>query len=127
MKTKQLNSDKLRISKPSHPVNRREPLPWQGPKASEEVRIGSHALVGLGVAGWEPRSGRYGCEPCAGATAKESLRDASFVRLVLAFASKGDPADSVFYIQKGKVKVTVVFEARQGSSRRNSWNERILR
>ena len=46
---------------------------------------------------------------------------------VLAFASKGDPADSVFYIQKGKVKVTVVFEARQGSSRRNSWNERILR
>ena len=36
MKTKQLNSDKLRISKPAHPTNRREPLPWYCPKPSEE-------------------------------------------------------------------------------------------
>ncbi len=36
MKTKQLNSDKLRIPKPPHPLNRREPLPSQSPKPSEE-------------------------------------------------------------------------------------------
>ncbi len=30
------NTDKLRIPKPAHPVNRREPLPWQCPKPSEE-------------------------------------------------------------------------------------------
>ena len=41
--------------------------------------------------------------------------------------SQGDPADAVFYIQKGKVKVAVDFGARQGSRRRNSWNERIFR
>ena len=36
MKTKQLNSDKPRIPKPPHPLNRREPLPWYCPKPSEE-------------------------------------------------------------------------------------------
>ena len=41
--------------------------------------------------------------------------------------SQGDPADAVFYIQSGQVKLTVVFGARQGSRRRNAWNERFLR
>ena len=36
MKTNQPISDKPRIPKPAHPVNRREPLPWQYPKPSEE-------------------------------------------------------------------------------------------
>jgi uncharacterized protein (TIGR00730 family) len=36
VKTKHLNSDKLRIPKPPHPLNRREPLPSQCPKPSEE-------------------------------------------------------------------------------------------
>ena len=36
MKTKQLHSDKPRIPKPPHPLNRREPLPWYCPKPSEE-------------------------------------------------------------------------------------------
>ncbi len=36
MKANQLISDKPRIPKPAHPVNRREPLPWQCPKPSEE-------------------------------------------------------------------------------------------
>ena len=39
--------------------------------------------------------------------------------------SQGDPADAVFYIQRGKVKVSVVSE--QGSRRCNAWNERFLR
>jgi hypothetical protein len=37
VKTKQPDPDKLRISKPADPVNRREPLPWQCPKPSEET------------------------------------------------------------------------------------------
>ena len=36
MKTNQPISDKPRIPKPAHPVNRREPLPWQCPKPSED-------------------------------------------------------------------------------------------
>jgi len=36
VKAKQLDPDKLRLPKPPHPVNRREPLPWQCPKSSEE-------------------------------------------------------------------------------------------
>lgn len=36
MKTNQPITDKPRIPKPAHPVNRREPLPWQCPKPSEE-------------------------------------------------------------------------------------------
>ena len=36
VKTKQLNSDKPRIPKPPHPLNRREPLPWYCPKPPEE-------------------------------------------------------------------------------------------
>lgn len=36
MKTNQPITDKPRISKPAHPVNWREPLPWQCPKPSEE-------------------------------------------------------------------------------------------
>jgi CRP-like cAMP-binding protein len=38
--------------------------------------------------------------------------------------SQGDPADAVFYIQKGKVKVTVVSE---GGGRRDSWSGGVLR
>jgi CRP/FNR family cyclic AMP-dependent transcriptional regulator len=33
---------------------------------------------------------------------------------------QGDPADAVFYILKGKVKVTVVSEQGEGSRRRSS-------
>jgi uncharacterized protein (TIGR00730 family) len=36
VKTNQPISDNPRIPKPPHPVNRREPLPWQFPKPSEE-------------------------------------------------------------------------------------------
>jgi uncharacterized protein (TIGR00730 family) len=36
VKTNQPITDKPRIPKPAHPVNRREPLPWQCPKPSEE-------------------------------------------------------------------------------------------
>src|SRR6476646_7938136 len=36
VKAKQLDPDKLRIPKPAHPLNRREPLPWECPKPSEE-------------------------------------------------------------------------------------------
>jgi uncharacterized protein (TIGR00730 family) len=36
VKTNQPISDKPRIPKPAHPVNRREPLPWQCPKPSED-------------------------------------------------------------------------------------------
>ena len=36
MKTNQPITDKPRIPKPAHPVNWREPLPWQCPKPSEE-------------------------------------------------------------------------------------------
>ena len=36
MKTNQPITDKPRIPKPAHPVNRREPLPWQCPKPSED-------------------------------------------------------------------------------------------
>ena len=36
MKTNQPISDKPGIPKPAHPVNRREPLPWQCPKPSED-------------------------------------------------------------------------------------------
>ena len=36
MKSKQQNSDKPTVPTPAHPVNRREPLPWQCPKPSEE-------------------------------------------------------------------------------------------
>ena len=36
MKTNQPISDKRRIPNPAHPVNWREPLPWQVPKPSEE-------------------------------------------------------------------------------------------
>jgi uncharacterized protein (TIGR00730 family) len=36
VKTNQPISDKPRIPKPAHPVNRREPLPWRLPKPSEE-------------------------------------------------------------------------------------------
>ena len=39
--------------------------------------------------------------------------------------SQGDTADAVFYIQKGKAKLTVV--SGQGSGYRNSWCRRILR
>jgi CRP/FNR family cyclic AMP-dependent transcriptional regulator len=31
------------------------------------------------------------------------------------FFSQGDPADSVFYLQKGRAKVTVVSAGREGS------------
>jgi uncharacterized protein (TIGR00730 family) len=36
VKTNQPITDKPRIPNPAHPVNRREPLPWQCPKPSEE-------------------------------------------------------------------------------------------
>ena len=41
--------------------------------------------------------------------------------------SQGDPADSVFYIHKGKVKVTVISERGKGSHRRDPRTGRILR
>ena len=41
--------------------------------------------------------------------------------------SQGEPADAVFYIQKGKVKITVVSAAREGSCRHNSWCGRLFR
>ena len=33
---------------------------------------------------------------------------------------QGDPADSVFYLRQGKVKLAVTSQRRQGSHRRNS-------
>jgi CRP/FNR family transcriptional regulator, cyclic AMP receptor protein len=33
--------------------------------------------------------------------------------------AQGSPADSVFYIEKGKVKLTVISHAREGSGRRH--------
>jgi uncharacterized protein (TIGR00730 family) len=36
VKSKRLDPDHLRIPKPAHPLNRREPLPWQCPKPAEE-------------------------------------------------------------------------------------------
>jgi hypothetical protein len=41
--------------------------------------------------------------------------------------SQGDPADAIFYIQKGKVKVAVVSEQGEGSRRRDSRTGRLLR
>jgi hypothetical protein len=40
--------------------------------------------------------------------------------------SQGDPADAVFYIQR-QGEGHRRFGARQGSSRRNAWNERFFR
>jgi hypothetical protein len=40
--------------------------------------------------------------------------------------SQGDPADSVFYIREGSVKVCVVIPAREGSGRRSPWREGVL-
>jgi hypothetical protein len=36
VKSKRLDLNHLRIPKPAHPLNRREPLPWQCPKPAEE-------------------------------------------------------------------------------------------
>ena len=36
--------------------------------------------------------------------------------------SQGEPADAVFYIQKGKVKITVVSTQGKEAVRRNSWS-----
>ena len=41
--------------------------------------------------------------------------------------AQGDPADAVFYIQKGKAKVTVVSEQGKEAVVANAWNEPILR
>jgi CRP-like cAMP-binding protein len=41
--------------------------------------------------------------------------------------SQGDPADAVFYILKGQVKVAIVSRARKASTHRNSWSEQFLR
>ena len=40
--------------------------------------------------------------------------------------SQGQVADAVFYIQQGKIKLTVVFRARQGGGSRNPWTRALL-
>ena len=42
------------------------------------------------------------------------------------FFSQGDPADAVFYLQKGRAKVTVVSAVRQGSHHRALSRRAIL-
>ena len=42
-----------------------------------------------------------------------------------AFFSQGDPADSVFYLQKGRAKVTVVSASREGSHHRAGLRRRL--
>jgi len=41
--------------------------------------------------------------------------------------SQGDPADAVFYIPKGKVKLTVISEQGKEAVVANSWGGRLLR
>ena len=41
--------------------------------------------------------------------------------------SQGDPADAVFYVQRGKVKLTVISEQGREAVMQPFWDERIFR